>query len=394
MIKLFLIFNLYQNSLHTELSNEILEDLKVIFKKLESIEDEPESIETFPDQGGSFINQIYLVTTSKKDKFVLKIENPHWPREKTENEVTNLNFIRRHTTIPVPKIFAYETVIGSSLIGHEYILMSYMKGKPLNHEFDRIYKNPITYHKILSQLADYLSQLKKHQFQAPGALSCLDLTMLKCPVEFANMESASPCSDFADYAMRWLQYYLKEMQNLETSDHPNAVFFQKYIPMLERLTRKDLSFLNHFKETFPFSHQDFVMKNILVDNDTITAVLDWEWSGAAPSEFESKTGCDFLKEPKDYKIFNFLLEQKGVIGFFEPPSSNRQFFYQLVENLYSLISCYEWKAGKLKHSAKFLNQKLEQRRVRESKNFNMDFYVQEICQSLDKNFKILIDEIP
>lgn len=75
MIKLFLVCNLFQNSLHAELSNEILEDLKVIFKKWESIEDEPESIEVFPDQGGSFINQIYLVTSSKKINLFQKLKS-------------------------------------------------------------------------------------------------------------------------------------------------------------------------------------------------------------------------------------------------------------------------------------------------------------------------------
>jgi aminoglycoside phosphotransferase (APT) family kinase protein len=393
LFKLFLTFILCQNYIYTDLSREILKDLKIIFDKCEFIDGEPESVEVFPDQGGSFINQIYLVTTSKKDRFVLKIENPNWPKEKTQNEVTNLNYISRYTSIPVPKILAYETAIGSSLIGHEYILMTCMKGKPLNHEFDRIYQNPSAYHYVLSQLADYLAQLKKHQFPALGALSSSDSKSLKCPVDFANMGYTNPCTNFAEYATRWVHYYLKEMQHLKVSGHPNAVFFEKYIPMIEKLLLKDFSFLNRFDETFPFSHQDFVMKNILVDNDIVTAVLDWEWSGAAPSEFESKTGCDFLKEPQDYELFNALLEQKGVTNFFEPPNSNRQFFYQLMENLYSLISCYEWREGKLIHSAKFLNQKLEQRRVRNSKNFDMESYVTEICQSLDNVFEILNNNI-
>ncbi|NDE62977.1 MAG: hypothetical protein EB053_01315 [Chlamydiae bacterium] len=74
-VKLFLICNLCQNSLHADLSNEISEDLKVIFKKRESIVDKPESIEVFPDQGGSFINQIYLVTTSKKINLFQKLKS-------------------------------------------------------------------------------------------------------------------------------------------------------------------------------------------------------------------------------------------------------------------------------------------------------------------------------
>ena len=54
--------------------------------------------------------------------------------------------------------------------------------------------------------------------------------------------------------------------------------------------------------------------------------------------------------------------------------------------LYTLISCYEWIEGKLEHSAKFLDQKLEQRRVRTLKTFDMESYIFEITTLLDKHF--------
>lgn len=84
-----------------------------------------------------------------------------------------------------------------------------------------------------------------------------------------------------------------------------------------------------------------------------------------------------------------MLEKRGIPHFFDPPHSTRQFFYQLMGELYTLISCYEWMEGKLEHSAKFLNQKLEQRRIRSSKNFDIQTYVKEISLSLDQNFKIM-----
>lgn len=135
------------------------------------------------------------------------------------------------------------------------------------------------------------------------------------------------------------------------------------------------------------------MKNILVDGDMISAVLDWEWSGTAVLEFESKTGCDFLKTSEDRDFFNRLLAERGVFHFFDPPAEIRQLFYQLTGELYTLISCYEWIEGKLEHSAKFLDQKLEQRRIRASDDFDIRSYVEETSSSLDVHYNQLKQEL-
>ena len=81
-----------------------------------------------------------------------------------------------------------------------------------------------------------------------------------------------------------------------------------------------------------------------------------------------------------------MLEEKGIFNFFDPPSPARQIFYEAMGELYTLISCYEWIEGKLEHSAKFLDQKLEQRRVRTLKTFDMESYIFEITTLLDKHF--------
>lgn len=40
------------------------------------------SVEPLPDQGGSFINSVYLVRTTEGEEFVLKIENELWENKK------------------------------------------------------------------------------------------------------------------------------------------------------------------------------------------------------------------------------------------------------------------------------------------------------------------------
>lgn len=282
MLKLFVLILFYYNSLYADFCQEIFDDLRVIIHKVESIEGELESIIPFPNQGGSFINQVYLVSTDKNEKLVLKVENANWPKEKTLNEVTTLEYLNRYTSIPVPRVLAYESAMSDSLIGYEYILMTCMKGNPLNHEFERIYTNPDLYHHVLEQLADILAELKKRPFFSIGSLKDPDTEGLKCPIDFANLGYDSPCNDFSEYAHRWLTYYLNEMKSLKDSGHQNATYFKKYIPEIEQLLLSNLALLNDPRDLFLFSHQDFVMKNILIEYKNYGSIrLGMEWNSYA-----------------------------------------------------------------------------------------------------------------
>jgi len=381
------------SALQADYCQDIFDDLKVIIHGADGVDGELESVIPFPNQGGSFINQVYLICTDKGEQLVLKVENANWQKEKTLNEVLTLEYINRYTTIPVPKVLAYENAMDDSLINYEYILMTRMKGEPLNHEFERIYADKKTYHRVLEQLADILAELKQVPYSSIGSLKCPATLELKCPIDFVNLGKETPCASFSEYVRRWLNYYLGEMKVLKDSGHQNSSYFEKHIPQVEKLLSLDLLKLDNALETFPFSHQDFVMKNILVDGEMISAVLDWEWSGTAVSEFESKTGCDFLKTSEDRDLFNRLLAERGVFHFFDPPHEIRQLFYQLTGELYTLISCYEWIEGKLEHSAKFLDQKLEQRRIRASEDFDIRSYVEETSLSLDVHYNRLKQEL-
>jgi aminoglycoside phosphotransferase (APT) family kinase protein len=347
----------------------------------DSIPGKLKEIVPFPNQGGSFVNQIYLVTTDEEEELVLKIENPNWEKVKTLNEVLNLQFIQSQTSIPAPKILAYAET--KELAGHEFILMTRMKGTPLNLQFEEIYADRNLYYEILSQLADILAELRSHAFTKIGNFK--NDSNFKSPIDFSRFEE-EPCPTFSAYARLWLADSIHEMKRLKNKGHRNGAYFEKHISQLEKLLESNyLSSLDLKGEIFPFSHQDFVMKNILVEGRTVTAVLDWEWSGFAPKEFEAKCGCDFLITEEDLILFDHLLKQKGVTDFFNPPPSNRQKFYQIMSEVYTLISCYEWIEGKLEHSAKFLDQKKMQRKIRATQNFDMQSFITNISDTLNQH---------
>lgn len=378
-------------SLFAGFCEEIFEDLYHIIEKTESIPGHLKEVKPFPGQGGSFINEIFLVITDDGESYVLKVENPNWENEKTLNEVRSLIYLK-DSSIPVPEVLAFEQSLSSSNINREYILMRRCEGKPLNHEFERVYADKALYKEVLSQLADVVIELKTLQFDSIGSF-CDNFKSLKCPLDFAATKRAEDCKDFAEYATVWLCYYRDEMKALSLKNHKNTHLFKEALPKIEALLEADLTKLNDYEDKFFFSHQDFVMKNILINDRTISAVLDWEWSGSAPREFESMTGFDFLKTEEDKKLFNLILESKGHYHLFDPSSNNRRIFYAMMGDLYNLISCYEWIEGKLIHSAKFLSQKLEQRRVKNSRNIDMSSYSKEAYASFKRNFNQIYKEL-
>ncbi len=353
--------------------------VKLLPYKFNGALDEPtqygivERIEPMPDQGGSFINDVYLVTTSSGEHLVLKLGNLNWKYRKTTNEISSISFLKENTSIKVPRIVKYVNQISVSPIGVEYILMHRMPGRAFNLIFDEIYSDKTIYIKILNDLADIVAELHSKSFGKMGNFEILDHTMcVVSPIEFPATVIDQPCATFSEYAYAWLLYYTNEMKRLSATDHPNRVHFLRLIPKLETLLKvEDFSCLNTQEDTFVYCHQDLVMKNILIHDNRVSAVLDWEWSGPALPEFEIKTGFDFLRTSEDKRLFEELMSIRGFPHFFRDPPEQRQIFYDLIGHLYSLVSCYEWIEGKVDHSAKFLDQKLEQRMVKNAEQFDV-----------------------
>ena len=63
------------SALQADYCQDIFDDLKVIIHRADGIDGELESVIPFPNQGGSFINQVYLICTDKGEQLVLKVEN-------------------------------------------------------------------------------------------------------------------------------------------------------------------------------------------------------------------------------------------------------------------------------------------------------------------------------
>lgn len=128
--------------------------------------------------GGGF-NKLYAITSSiaeydERTECIFRVAMPIDPWYKTESEVATMEYVRRYTSIPVPKIYAYDSSSDNKL-GFEWILMEKMAGKPLDdywdiygYEFDRFDMN--TKLQIARSVAEWVHELSKLVFEKIGSL--------------------------------------------------------------------------------------------------------------------------------------------------------------------------------------------------------------------------------
>ncbi|KAE9395298.1 hypothetical protein BT96DRAFT_885800 [Gymnopus androsaceus JB14] len=91
---------------------------------------------------------------------VARLVLPVKPLFKTENEVAAMDFVRNHTTLPVPKVYAYCSD-SNNPVGVEWILMEHMPGVEMGEGWEQLdYTQKRTLALDLVDLYDQLSRLK------------------------------------------------------------------------------------------------------------------------------------------------------------------------------------------------------------------------------------------
>ncbi|KAF2864752.1 kinase-like domain-containing protein [Massariosphaeria phaeospora] len=163
------------------------------------------------------------------------VVTPRWSRERLQNEAAALQYITSETSIPVPQFI--------DLFDHNGVLhlqTKRVRGTPLD-EIDKA--------------------------SAPTAVKCVN----------AYMEST----------------VLPQLRKLR---HNTLGSVNRHLPLLlpSKITYRDKrsSWVRHKSHTqdFVFCHNDLGQHNIFVDPKTfvVTAIIDWEFAGFFPPEFENK----------------------------------------------------------------------------------------------------------
>ncbi|CAF9915542.1 MAG: hypothetical protein GOMPHAMPRED_000788 [Gomphillus americanus] len=198
--------------------------------------------------------------------------------EDVVSEITTMRLVKKRTTIPVPKIYAFDATVNNPF-GYQYILMELLHGK--RTRLGLVPSVPSIHHqKVARQIANILLELSQITFDRIGRLIALTeggpITVIGS--KYHNVVSPMATS---------LEYFYGDRygENLEIYEsHQDDAQWNTaswiLTTGLAHLIIPDLS-----NGPFPLSHQDLHFGNILFDDEfNISGVIDWSSAQTAPLE--------------------------------------------------------------------------------------------------------------
>lgn len=193
------------------------------------------------------VKKCYKEINGKKELCVLKenLNNPF--------EAEMMIYIKNNTNIPVPKVFDY----GKKKENNYYILMEFIEGDTLEKVIGKI--SDSEKESIINQLGKYIYEMREHNFK------------------FICSINNNPCNElFVDDNLFGPFNTLEEFNNYR---------IEKLI-IDDKIFEDYLNKSKKFKTNFILSHNDIGPYNIIVKNNKIVSILDWELSGFYPDYWE------------------------------------------------------------------------------------------------------------
>lgn len=264
----------------------------------------------FSESSGEF-HHIFLIKFADGDQkdLVLRISKPWIGSDKTRNEVAFMKWVGENIkSCPVPEVVDWSDDANSSLIGHDYTLLSLEPGVELASVW-----NQVDMEFIIQQSAQIYAEMAGHStdplFARMGGLVAVDNKYLSGPwieettytiEEFGQCLAESgltlkecqvggPFSSFSDFVDAELSRTLKIIQAYsQTMKLPPAMVDKDIITKIRNVKSSvvESTQLRDALDNMPFCvhHNDFHLHNILVDpsSSRITAILDWELATVAP----------------------------------------------------------------------------------------------------------------
>lgn len=234
------------------------------------------------------------------------------------NEAMTVEFIRRTTTIPVPRVL--QVTLGKLDNGdrnYTYFAMEYIKG----HTLEKCWPHLNIFKKVCIAwtLRGYVRQLRRLRRSFPGPI---DNT-----VQFeGGFFSQSGSGPFATHE-ELIAYYNRRLEISKERRRcpPDTPRFEMSGPLV-------------------FTHQDLCLRNLLLGDDGLLYVLDWEWAGFYPEWLEFaglKRNITFEYLPREFCFFLPLIT--GVFfSFICPVPAIRLYHTGINSKIWSQLSAIYW----------------------------------------------------
>jgi Phosphotransferase enzyme family len=250
---------------------------------------------------GSF-NKAYTVDVklaSDVKSYIFRATLPVEPSDKVRSEVATLDYIKRHTNIPVPDVIAYDSS-SSNALGFEWILMEKISGEPISNIWRGLSDSSKA--AITRKIASYVLQMRKNcLFHEIGALyrdaDNEEFTIGPIVTQFVFMgprrqllsRNRGPYHHDRDFVRALIDIQVADVHLAKTMSDE---YLLKAAPSVLYAVQELLSL---FPQIFPkdernvpictvLMHPDLSHNNIMIDPGTlqITGIIDWECTNASP----------------------------------------------------------------------------------------------------------------
>ncbi|EQL01289.1 hypothetical protein G6O67_004499 [Ophiocordyceps sinensis] len=267
---------------------------------------------------GSFNISFHIGFGHEKPSAVIRFPKPGhmhspWRADKVANEVHAIEYLRQHTTIPLPTIRCWGLADESPQQLGPFIIMDFINGvklsrfleQPTQGEYADMTLNPdidhVTLDTIYDQVADYMHQLSRLEFPLIGAVSKepsgtwavtgrpLTYDMNELVTGAAYPPQALPAapfhsaSDFFDSIANQRLLHLRTQRNLARDESDVRRRFVSRWRFKQLISKYCIDNQGPFK----IFCDDLHPANMLIDPDTlrITAFLDFEFTNSMPAQF-------------------------------------------------------------------------------------------------------------
>ncbi len=254
------------------------------------------------------VNDVFSID----NKYVIKINtgHPNIPKLKKEKEI----YGKVLGKIPAPKTQGYDS--SKEILPYSYLIMQHVSGSSLGSMYDKLSEEQKNV--WLIKMGELLASVHSITFNHFGEdFSKNDFQGEKTYTEFLKGYVRSICQR------------IKESKELEDKD----------------LKRIQEFFLNNalfnIDPTASLIHGNFVPDNILVDNEEIKAIVDWEWCRSGHNEEEIATFLYRNLKLDKNSVKNFRQGYEKIIQL-SPDFEERLYAYNLLYYLRVLPEVHKW----------------------------------------------------
>ncbi len=273
-------------------------------------------LESIEPMSGGQINRIYRVGPELVLRVARTAEDSH--RLRVEAEVIR----KAGAALPDSRIVP-QIVSTGEVEGRAYQLQRRIRGEKLHRLWPGL--GMAQKESIITQLGQFLEAL--HRMPVTG------MGMIHGP------EISKPCATWQEYCEEWFAESPRNLAGLEDGIPP------RILDMAAERFERDKALLAG--SSIVLVHADLWPGNILVDGETVTGILDFEFAHAAPRDYELLLIEDFCLYPNDfveedfefvcaadYADFFRLLQKHTPTLFSIPYLRERLDLYHLLFNLH------------------------------------------------------------